>query len=63
MMSCVVRVRFFGPDVAGDEIGELFGKMGNHLPLNALCRMFDIDERKSRGEPRFPLRSSRQTVV
>jgi predicted membrane chloride channel (bestrophin family) len=56
MMLCIVRVRFFDPDVAGDEMGELFGKMGNHLPLNVLCRMFDIDEQKSPGELRFPLR-------
>jgi predicted membrane chloride channel (bestrophin family) len=49
-------VRFFGPGAAGDELAELFGKMGNHLPLDALCRKIGIDPRKSLCEPRFLLR-------
>jgi len=36
----------FGLDAAGAGISQPFGKMGNYLPLNALCRTIDIDERE-----------------
>jgi predicted membrane chloride channel (bestrophin family) len=45
----------FGPGAAGAAIAEQFGKMGDNLPLDALCRKIDIDPRKSLGQPRFLL--------
>jgi hypothetical protein len=57
------RARAFGPGAAGAEIAEQFGKMGDNLPLDALCRKIDIDPRKSLGQPRFLLGGSRQTAV
>jgi hypothetical protein len=49
------RERVFGHGAAGAEIAEQFGKMGNNLPLDALCRKTDIDPRKSLGHPRLLL--------
>lgn len=37
------RARIFGPGAAAAEIAEQFGKMGDNLPLDALCRKIDID--------------------
>jgi len=51
-------MRFFGPDVAGDEIGKLFGKMINHLPLDALCRTNHDSDCTDAGTPPFDLTSS-----
>jgi predicted membrane chloride channel (bestrophin family) len=58
VISLHAHMRFLGPDVAGDEIGELFGKMSNHLPLDALCRTNHDSHYAEAGEPPFDLTCS-----
>lgn len=50
----IVAYTFFGLDALGDEIEQPFGLSAHHLPLDALCRVIEIDLREALGEPAPP---------
>lgn len=50
----VVAYTFFGLDALGDEIEEPFGTEPNDLPLDALCRVIEIQLREALGETELP---------
>jgi putative membrane protein len=50
----IVAYTFFGLDKLGDEIEEPFGTLANDLPLDAICRMLEIDLRQALGEQDLP---------
>ncbi len=50
----VLAYTFFGLDAVGNEIEEPFGKLANHLPLDAMVRTIEIDIRSSLGEADIP---------
>lgn len=47
----IVAYTFFGLDALGDEIEQPFGLSAHHLPLDALCRIIEIDLLEALGEP------------
>lgn len=51
----IVAYTFFGLDALGDEIEEPFGLRTNHLPLDALCRMLEINLLEAMGVQDLPL--------
>jgi putative membrane protein len=60
LVAGLVSYTFFGLDALGDEIEEPFGTDPNDLPLNAICRVIEIDLREALGERDLPPR--RETV-
>lgn len=50
----IVAYTFFGLDALGDEIEEPFGLAANHLPLDALTRMVEVDLLEALGETDLP---------
>nr|WP_308601761.1 bestrophin family ion channel [Massilia sp. Dwa41.01b] len=50
----IVAYTFYGLDALGDEIEEPFGLSPNDLPLDALCRVIEIDLRDALGDPDLP---------
>lgn len=50
----IVAYTFFGLDALGDEIEEPFGVDANDLPLDALCRVIEINLRESLGDEQVP---------
>lgn len=50
----VVAYTFFGLDALGDEIEEPFGTEPNDLPLDALCRVIEIQLLEALGETDLP---------
>lgn len=50
----VVAYTFFGLDALGDEIEEPFGTEPNDLPLDALCRVIEIQLLEALGETELP---------
>lgn len=50
----VVAYTFFGLDALGDEIEEPFGTAPNDLPLDALCRVIEIQMLEALGETQLP---------
>ncbi|MEN3366241.1 MAG: ion channel-forming bestrophin family protein [Burkholderiales bacterium] len=54
VVVAIVAYTFFGLDALGDEIEEPFGLSPNDLPLDAICRMIEIDLRTSVGDANIP---------
>ncbi|MGV3572083.1 MAG: bestrophin family protein [Ramlibacter sp.] len=50
----IVAYTFFGLDALGDEIEEPFGLAANHLPLDALTRIIEIDLLEALAETDLP---------
>jgi putative membrane protein len=50
----IVAYTFFGLDALGDEIEQPFGLANNHLPLDALCRMLEVNLLEALGEKDLP---------
>ena len=50
----LVAYTFFGLDALGDEIEEPFGTAPNDLPLDALCRVIEIQMLEALGETQLP---------
>ncbi|RJF96769.1 bestrophin [Noviherbaspirillum cavernae] len=50
----IVAYTFFGLDALGDEIEEPFGVSANDLPLEAICRVIEINLRESLAEENVP---------
>lgn len=43
VVVAIVAYTFFGLDAPGDELEEPFGMEPNDLPLDAICRVIEID--------------------
>lgn len=54
MVVAIVSYTFFGLDALGDEIEQPFGTRPHHLPLDALCRVIEIDILRATGEEALP---------
>lgn len=54
LVVAIVAYTFFALDKLGDEIEEPFGTLANDLPLDAICRMLEIDLRETLGETDLP---------
>jgi putative membrane protein len=50
----IVAYTFFGLDALGDEIEEPFGLAANDLPLDAMCRVIEIELRESLHDAHVP---------
>jgi putative membrane protein len=50
----IVAYTFFGLDALGDELEEPFGLAPNDLPLDAMCRMIEIELRESLHDAHVP---------
>ena len=50
----IVAYTFFGLDALGDEIEEPFGRHPNDLPLDAMCRIIEINLLESLDAPLLP---------
>lgn len=50
----IVAYTFFGLDALGDEIEEPFGTDSNDLPLDAICRVIEINLRESLHDEHIP---------
>jgi putative membrane protein len=50
----IVAYTFFGLDALGDELEEPFGLAPNDLPLDAMCRMIEIELRESLHDAHLP---------
>ena len=50
----IVAYTFFGLDALGDEIEEPFGLAANHLPLDAITRVIEVDLLEALGERNLP---------
>ncbi len=50
LVVAIVSYTFFGLDALGDEIEQPFGMRPHHLPLDALCRIVEIDLLRAAGE-------------
>ncbi|HSV80128.1 MAG TPA: bestrophin family ion channel [Ramlibacter sp.] len=50
----IVAYTFFGLDALGDEIEDPFGLANNHLPLDALCRVIEVNLLEALGETDLP---------
>ena len=53
-ISALLAYAFFGLDALGDELEEPFGLQPNHLPLNALARVIEIEMLDAAGETNLP---------
>jgi putative membrane protein len=53
-ISAMLAYAFFGLDALGDELQEPFGLQPNHLPLNALVRVIEIELLEAAGETDLP---------
>ena len=54
IVSAVLAYAFFGLDQLGDELEEPFGLEPNDLPIDALVRVIEIDQREALGERELP---------
>jgi len=54
LVVAIVAYTFFGLDALGDEIEEPFGTEANDLPLDAICRVIEIDMRQALGDAHPP---------
>jgi putative membrane protein len=54
VVVAIVSYTFFGLDALGDEIEQPFGLRAHHLPLDALCRIVEIDLLEAAGERVLP---------
>jgi putative membrane protein len=50
----LTRPKLFGLDALGDEIEEPFGLAANDLPLDAMCRVIEIELRESLHDAHVP---------
>jgi putative membrane protein len=50
----IVAYTFFGLDALGDELEEPFGLAPNDLPLDAMCRVIEIELRESLHDAHVP---------
>jgi putative membrane protein len=53
-ISALLAYAFFGLDALGDELEQPFGLMPNHLPLDALVRIVEIEMLQAAGEENLP---------
>ena len=54
VISASLAYAFFGLDALGDELEQPFGLMPNHLPLDALVRVIEIEILQALGETQLP---------
>ncbi|MCD2516880.1 bestrophin family protein [Massilia sp. G4R7] len=54
VVVAIVAYTFFGLDALGDELEEPFGMEPNDLPLDAICRVIEIDLRTALGDEQVP---------
>ncbi|KAF1013046.1 MAG: hypothetical protein GAK31_03873 [Stenotrophomonas maltophilia] len=54
VLSAVLAYAFFGLDQLGEEMEDPFGLEPNDLPLDALVRVIEIDQRDALGERPLP---------
>lgn len=54
VLSMVMAYAFFGLDQIGEELEEPFGLAANDLPIDALVRTIEIDQREALGERDLP---------
>jgi len=54
VVVAIVAYTFFGLDALGDELEEPFGMEPNDLPLDAICRVIEIDLRTALGDEAVP---------
>jgi putative membrane protein len=54
VVVAIVSYTFFGLDALGDEIEQPFGMRAHHLPLDALCRIVEIDLLEAAGARMLP---------
>jgi putative membrane protein len=54
VVVAIVSYTFFGLDALGDEIEQPFGLRPHHLPLDALCRIVEIDLLRASGSRDLP---------
>ncbi|MET4576651.1 bestrophin family protein [Ottowia thiooxydans] len=54
VVVAIVSYTFFGLDALGDEIEQPFGVRPHHLPLDAMCRVIEIDMLRASGEQALP---------
>jgi putative membrane protein len=54
VVVAIVCYTFFGLDALGDEIEQPFGMRAHHLPLDALCRIIEINLLDVAGERELP---------
>nr|WP_028601065.1 bestrophin family ion channel [Ottowia thiooxydans] len=54
VVVAIVSYTFFGLDALGDEIEQPFGVRPHHLPLDAMCRVIEIDLLRASGETTLP---------
>lgn len=54
VVSMLLAYAFFGLDRLGDELEEPFGLEPNDLPIDALVRTIEIDQREALGERDLP---------
>jgi putative membrane protein len=54
VVVAIVAYTFFGLDALGDELEEPFGMEPNDLPLDAICRVIEIDLRTALGDEHVP---------
>ncbi|MBH1965661.1 MAG: bestrophin [Comamonadaceae bacterium] len=54
VVVAIVSYTFFGLDALGDEIEQPFGVRPHHLPLDAMCRVIEIDLLRASGEKALP---------
>ena len=52
--SVLLAYAFFGLDALGDELEQPFGLMPNHLPLDAMVRVIEIEILQALGETALP---------
>ena len=52
--SVLLAYAFFGLDALGDELEQPFGLMPNHLPLDAMVRIIEIEMLQALGETALP---------
>ena len=54
LVVAIVAYTFFALDALGDELEEPFGLEHNDLPLDAICRIIEIDLRTALGDEDVP---------
>jgi len=54
VISASLAYAFFGLDALGDELEQPFGLMPNHLPLDAMVRVIEIEILQAAGETHLP---------
>jgi putative membrane protein len=54
VVVAIVAYTFFGLDALGDELEEPYGMEPNDLPLDAICRVIEIDLRTALGDDDVP---------